>query len=307
MMSQTGSETEINVLGEDGEAILTSEITEYNTQRAKRRCPTSSSEKSTEIETSQFQEIKAMIQQFMSTQNNRLDKLENHIMEIKAQNVKIESSNLEIERSVNFMGDQLSVLENKITTIEKERQKLVFQVATLETKQQLFERNLAKTSIEMRNTPKIPYENKENLFSMVMSLAKNLNMELQFSDIRDVYRLPSKKDSITSSVIIEFTNTLMKSRLLNKIKDYNSRNTTNKLNSTHIGLKVPKTAIYVCELLTQDAKKLYYQARTFAKNQHYEFCWTSEGQILLRQAKNSPYIVVKNEAQLTGLIPPNVS
>lgn len=93
--------------------------------------------------------------------------------------------------------------------------------------------------------PKYHKKIKNGLFTFVQHLSKQLEVDIQLSDIRDVSLLPSKRDSKTSNISIEFSNTLLKSNFLMSAKLFNSKNAGNKINSTHLSLAVPPTPVHI--------------------------------------------------------------
>lgn len=241
----------------------------------------------------------------MATQSERLDKLELHILDIKGQTSNIESTNSDIEKSMTFMSEQIASIESQITKLERDRNTMATELSAIQGKIDSFDRYIAKTSIEIRNIPKKTRETKDMLYNTVEQLAKFLNLDLVPSDVRDVTRMPSKKDQKTATILVEFSNTLIKSRYLASAKDFNKKNSDNKLNNTHLGFAEPKAPIFIDELLTPAAKKLFYLTRTFIKQSNrYNFCWTSDGKIFVKENKDTPYFQIKNEDQLIALQSP---
>lgn len=267
------------------------------TQRAKRRCPTSE-EKNDDSLAAFKNEIRDMILNLMSSQNSRMDQLENHIIQIKNSNSKIEETNSGIEKSMSSVTEQLTSLETKITGLEQQRNDMAIKLTALEEKMESYDRSIIKTCVELRNIPKRPNETKNMLFDALLELSKYLQINLQLSDIRDVLRQPSKKESANSTVTVEFTNTLVKSNFLSAVKEYNKQNSNDKLNSTHLGIKAPKTPSYIAEQLTSSSKRLFYLARNYAKTNQYLYCWTSNGRVMLKKDADSQTIVIKTELQL---------
>lgn len=281
------------------EQALTPEFTAVNLiQRSKRR---RSSDEHTDSITELRTDLMNMIKELVSSQNTRLDKLETHILDIKTQYVKIEESNRDIEKSVTYVSDQLTAIEEKISKLESERNKIAEKMCSLEGKIDFIDYNLIKTCVEMRNVPKIRQENKNMLYDLVHRLSKEIGMEIQMSDIRDISRLPSKKESRVSSISVEFTNTLLKNNFLTSVKQFNNKNTSSKINSTHLGLDVPRTPVYIAEQLTPYSKKLFYAARNFCKANAFTFCWTSNGRVLIKKSSDTQYIVIRTEQQLQQL------
>lgn len=261
------------------------------TRGPKRHCP---GDWDAEID-SDFQQT---MHQFMNSQSARLDKLEKHLLELVQQSSSIAKTNSDIEKSLNYMSEQITSVEVKIDALDGERTALVTQMTALEDKIANIDRQLIKTTVEIRDIPKTLAFFKDALFNMVQKLSTSLNLNIQGSDIRDIYRLPSKKEKTTTAIAVEFNNTLQKSNFLKKIKDHNKNNDLKKLSTEHLGYIGTHNAIYVSELLTPATKKLYFIARTFAKNHKYEYCWTSEGRVFLRKNKESQYLIVKDEEQL---------
>lgn len=251
-------------------------------------------------------ELKSLMNKFISSQSKRLDVLENHILDVKTQNTAIDNTNKEIEKSLDHLSDQIKSFELKIDGLEQERSSLATQMRTFEEKIENLERQANKTSLEIRNVPKRGKETKNQLFSMIQFFYKRLNdanteAELKYQEIRDVYRLPSKKESIFSTVVVELQNTQHKADLLKEVKKFNRRQPSEQINSSHLGFEGPPTQIFISEHLTARMKRLHFLARDVAKSANFAHCWTSNGNVYLRKQDGSPYILVKDEQQLNSL------
>lgn len=297
-MTQSRSDTDIIRLCED--ELTPQSSSPHITQRAKR--PRSTSDESpSKYDLDLRNELKEMISEFMSAQNARLLTLEAHIMDLKKQTTKIESSNSDLKSALNNLSDQMFSLESKITGLEKERAEISVQLLNLDQKVDSLERSLIKTCVEIRNVPLRPRESKLDLYTTVSQLTKLLGINIT-SEIRDIsrYRIDKKKNS--SALSIEFANTLAKSKFLDSVKNYNKDNPTEKLNSGSLGFQLKdKMPIFIDEQLTPQARKLFYLARNYAKTQKYEYCWISNGRILMKKTKESSYLVIRNEGQLEKL------
>lgn len=283
----------------DSDAIPSpTNVTQRNTKR-----PRLLDECSLENSSSFKDEIMSMINQFRVSQNNRLDKLEEYMISIQEQNKSIQKTNSEIENSVSHLTRNVKTVEDKIDQLEHERKQLHSHICALEDKLDSMEISSLKTFTEIRNVPKIQNEKKPDLFGYVMNLSKTVNyLALTKTDIRDVARMPSKKDSSSSSVTIEFTNTLTKLSFLEAVKKYNqSKQQPEQLNSNNMGIQNSKQPIYISELLTAKMKRLLFLTRDFAKTAEYKYVWSSNGQIYLRKGEGKPYIRVKNEVHLNEL------
>lgn len=100
--------------------------------------------------------------------------------------------------------------------------------------------------------------------------------------IRDVLRLNADKGG-SRPIIVDFSSVVLKERTLTSVKKHNQANKSHKLNTSHLELDGRPQPIYLTECLTQKARRLFYLAREFCKQNSYQFCWTTHGKIFLRQ------------------------
>ncbi|KAJ8722981.1 hypothetical protein PYW07_004161 [Mythimna separata] len=147
-MNQSRSETDLIKLCEDEQSHDLS--SPHITQRAKKRAFSSSgkklgkSEKS--VEEIDFRtELRDMMNQFIASQNARLETLEAHILELKLHCAKIETSNNGMASSLNGLSDQITSLESKITGLDRQRAEMCSHLSALDEKIDTLERNMIKT------------------------------------------------------------------------------------------------------------------------------------------------------------------
>lgn len=235
------------------------------------------------------------ILQLITRQNSRLDDLEGHIREIKSQSSAIQSTNSDIVKSVDHVTQQLTLMQLKIDGLETKRQDMCTQVHKLENKIDYLEKSTVKTSVEIRQVPKQAKENKEGLYKVLQNLTSSLGLSLGINEIRDVYRQPSKVADTKSTIVVEFSNTLKKSNFLNSAR---IRNKSTRLSTKDLGIGGVDDPIYISEHLTSKSRHLYFHGREVAKSCQLAFCWTSNGQVLIREEEGSAPVVVKSEEQL---------
>lgn len=151
--------------------------------------------------------------------------------------------------------------------------------------------------------PEKEAESKQDLLEMVVTLSENIDCKISKSDIKDIYRVRSKRPEQKNTPIIVATGSvLLKSDILKMAKSFNIRNKS-KLCAKHLGLKShADTPIFLSENLTQKASRLYYLARDLAKSKGYKFVWTSYGKIYVRKAEQSPIVLIKSEQQVHTLL-----
>lgn len=233
---------------------------------------------------------------FTSKQNERMRAIERQLFEVKTHTLTIS----DIEKSLNNLSGQLTDMQNKIDKLEGDRKEIKNQIHEIEDRIDSSERAARKTCIEIRSVPKTQGERKDDLFNMVKKLLSHLNVEHSPGDLRDVYRIPNKLNNNISTLIVEFSSTLLKGAVLNSAKKHNTRDSA-KLNTRHLGLDVSPTLLYISEHLTPKSRRLHYLARDFARTQNFAFCWTSQGAIYLRKCEGTPHILIKTEAQLEAM------
>ncbi|KAJ8707824.1 hypothetical protein PYW07_011501 [Mythimna separata] len=296
-MNQSRSETDLIKLCEDEQSHDLS--SPHITQRAKKRAFSPCAKKlGKSVEEIDYRtELRDMMNQFIASQNARLETLEAHILELKQHCTKIETSNNGMASSLNGLSDQITSLESKITGLDRQRAEMCSHLSALDEKIDTLERNMIKTCVEIRNVPLRQTETKQDLYGSVAVLSNCLGIDTK-SDIRDISRYRIDKKSNSSALILEFSNTLIKSKFLDSVKSYNKKNPNQKLDSTNLGFTTKVNPIFVAEQLTAQSRKLFYLARNFTRDHKYDYCWISNGRILMKKSRESPYIVIRSEAQL---------
>lgn len=295
--NRSASDSNINLM--DQTAGETSETTNVRNSKRRRNSGEELKDDFNLLKT----ELKEMISELMLSQTERLNTMEGHIKEIITSNQIIRSTNLEIEKAMNYMSDQLAAFEKKISCFDTERLQLRKDIELLEDKVDYLESVSLKTSLELRNVPKRTNESKADLYGTIETLLVHLKQDFSLkTDIRDVRRLPSKKESKISPIQLEVSNTLMKENIIEAVRKFNKdRPKKDKLNASHLGFNDPETPIYISEELSAKMRRLFYLARGVAKSENYKFCWSSNGRIYLRKDTSEPYILIKSEAQLEKL------
>lgn len=237
--------------------------------------------------------MRDMFASFSKEQEKRFDDLQSTILELKEQNV-------ELTLSVDMMSKKYDEFLEKIVRLESERKEDKKTIKELEERIESMERKTRATGIEIRNIPKNQGENKDELCKTVQKVLKSLDIDVQANEIRDTFRMKSK-DS-TNPIVAEFTSVLIKDRVLRGVKDFNkNKSNKDKLNTTHIGIPEPTKPIFISETLTNKTQRLYYLARQFQKAHEYDFCWTSQGMVYLREKEKLPQIRILSEADLEAL------
>lgn len=236
------------------------------------------------------EEFAELFSKWSADQNTKFSVLLTSMNVLKEQNV-------DILKSIEFMSHKYDEAIKKLEVLEADRNTDRQHINFLENKIEAMERSLNKSTIELRNVPKNPTETKKDLTSIVQNLGEALNIPIQHSDLRDVFRINTKSQQ-NKPIIAELSNTMLRDNILKSIKSYNNQNRDSKFNTSNLKIDGPVKPVYVAEKLTYQAKKIYAVAREFAKSQNIAFCWISHGIVYLRKLEGSPAVRINCESDL---------
>lgn len=235
--------------------------------------------------------MKEMFSVFTMEQDKKLSVLQTSINDIKLQNN-------EIVKSLEFLSSRYEELREKVDVLERDRSQNRTYIDSLENKIEVLERKSRNNSIEIRNVPKlVKTESRQNLRDTIKKISSVLSVNVEDVDIRDIFRVNTRKDK-DKPIVVDFTTTKKREDLLQGLRAFNRINRSSKLNTTQIGIRGVTEPIYISEYLTFRAKKLHHLARDFAKANKYDFCWTQNGTVLLRKKEGTPTIRIDSESDL---------
>lgn len=247
-------------------------------------------------------EIKQILLEWKSDQDKTLSRLVSDMSELKTQCNQIQKSNLEIEKAMEFMNDKYEDMRNHIDELNKERKEDKQLISNLEKQIHCLQLKSRPATIEIRNIANREKENTSDLTAVVTEVGKALSLTIQPSDLRDVFRLPSRPEK-TGTIVAEFSTVQLKNNILEGARNFNkSRQVSEKLNTQHIGLSGEKKPIYVDEHLPPTTRKLFYQSRQFAKQNGFNFCWNSNGKIYIRKETDTKKYLIKSEQCLIDIL-----
>lgn len=248
------------------------------------------------VEFSAFkEEMKTLIYSMMASNSEEIKKIAPTLADIQ-------QSNRNIENSIAFLTSQNEEYKRKIEKLETQAQEDKKYITILEDKIEDLQKGMRKTSFEIKNVPRKDNETKEDLLDMVTCLSKNISCEINRSEIRDIYRVRSRKEEQRNTpIIIETMSTITKNNFLKMSKSFNIKNKT-KICAKHLGLRNEvDTPVFISENLTAKSSRLYFLGRELTKSKLYKYCWTSYGKVYVRKDDNSRVILISNEAQIQKL------
>lgn len=268
----------------------------------KRKKRPRSEEKKTSGRATLKDELLSMLNNWKEEQNKTLSKLCSDIADVKKQNASIQKTNADMEKALDFMSKQYEDMKDKLLNMEREKNEHLNYIAALECKMDDMEKKLKFTVVEFRNMPsnqQAKHETPLELCELVEKTCNVLNVLIQPSEIKDIYRIKNKSGA--STVITEFTTVLTKNKVLYAAKEFNRNNSSNKLSTTSIGLPGAALPVYVAESLTKKDRILFAMARERSKTLEYKYCWTNKGRIYMRKTDGSLRVEIRTDADLIAL------
>lgn len=230
-------------------------------------------------------DMRKMFEDFKNEQDMKYDKLCATVEELRS--------------PIDFLANRFDLLQTKVTQLDKDRQENLEYIKSLEEKVDSFERYHRSTCIELRNIPVQQGETKANLVSAVEKIGKTLKIEIPPNQIRDVYRIKTRNPAV-KTIILDLNSVLLKEQIINMNRNFHKGGS--KLTTEHLKITGAAVPIFISENLSPKMKKLFFQAREFAKANNYRYCWVSHGKIFLRKSDNGPLIRIMQETDLSNLL-----
>ncbi|KAG7312863.1 hypothetical protein JYU34_001244 [Plutella xylostella] len=239
-----------------------------------------------------LQQMKSLFDTFEAQQNLKLEKIIQSTQTIKDQNT-------EIQTSIEFLSSKYDDAMERILTLEQKNKAYETKIGNLESKIEQLERNSRSSMIEIRNIPKQTPENKTALRTLVKKVGEIIEQPVSDSDIQDVYRIKSKKES-SNHIVVNFTTTTCKDGFIGNCRSFNKANKEKKLSTSHLKLSGPSKPIFIDESLTSYGRRLAFLARQLAHENHYS-TWTSYGKVYIRKTTDSPAVRIDSEQDLNQI------
>lgn len=214
----------------------------------------------------------------------------------------------ELKSSVEFnsgkqddFDSQLKKLENTISEIKNSNQDVAdlrSQVAELKqeiNQQKQWDRLL---NLEVSN---VPESKNEDLFDIVIKIAKHAGVQLKPQDIVHATRVQPFQQNSTriKSIVFKLTKRIYKDNIIAGLRT--SKGVTTRDISLSGDNPNDSKKIFVSEHLTVENKMLHKKCRDAQKAREYQFLWTKNCKIMMRKDKDSDAIHIREEADLRKL------
>lgn len=199
--------------------------------------------------------------------------------------------------------EDLKSNKKNIISLEAENNSLKGTVAELNSRLTRMEQYSRANNLELQN---VPEHKSENLFSVVKQIARITDCKIEDTEIQTCTRIAKLNNDSKRprSIVIKFNTQRSRDSFLASALKFNkkAKSTTDKLNTSHLGLGGDKKPVFVVEHLSPAQKSLHAEARTKAKELGYRFVWVRGGRIYMRKTETSEYKVIKHSQDLLELV-----
>lgn len=254
------------------------------TQRSKR--PRSESSNANDLEDFKT-EIREMLTKWKSDQDASLKtfmfKITQELSELKLQNEKLQNVKIEMQESASLINEKYEEVKSRLDKLENERSEHRKYINKLEIQLKDIQESRRSAVIELRNIAPTEKEDNSHLIKTFVGACTALEVPVEQSEIRDIYRLQGKQGP-SKQIIVELHSVTKKNNILSALRDFNKgKSNTEKLNSGHLGLTGERFPIYIADRPPASVRQLFYEARKFSKSHGYQYCWLSNDKIFLRK------------------------
>ncbi|KOB52104.1 Zinc finger DNA binding protein [Operophtera brumata] len=225
-----------------------------------------------------MKEMRQMFKVFREEQDKRSDRLCSAVEDIRL--------------TVDFLAVKYEVLQERVDKLEVNRQADRQYIMALEERLDNHDRSLRSTCLEIRNIPATTSETKASLLDTFINTSKVLKVPVERNDVKDIFRIITKNPA-QKTIIVDLASVLLKEKVVSMFRQFNKG--TTRLNTEHLRISGTPIPIFISENLSAKMKKLFYQAREFAKENDFKFCWVTHGKIFLRKRENGPLVRIANE------------
>lgn len=213
-----------------------------------------------------------------------------------------------MEKSMAFMNHQYEDLLKEYTAskenmkeLQRENSEMKVCINDLTSRMNQLEQQSRADNVEIQC---LPEKKQENLIEIVSQLSKVVGSGILDRDIKHCTRVAKQNasNSRPRAVVVQLASPRSRDQFLAATIKFNKSNPDNKLNTTHLGYRGPKSPIYITEHLSTTNKALHAAARLKAKEIGYQFVWVRGGRIFMRKAQESEHILIRNKDTLNKLV-----
>lgn len=221
---------------------------------------------------------------------NQLRNIQGEISEFK---VSFEFFNEHFEEFKNRFHEKDTIIEQ----LRHDNENLQQSVTELTTRLSIVEQNMRDSNVEING---IPEDKSENLITTLKKIADVTSCDIGDNDIMQITRVAklNKENNRPRTVVAKLRSPRQRDNLLAAVGVFNKKQSSDKLNSNHLGIAGNPVPIFVSEHLCPSSKQLHAATRKLAKELSYKFVWIRNGRILVRKDIYSKPIHIRSHESL---------
>lgn len=244
----------------------------------------------------QMMQILTEIQQKIT----KIDKIEEKVIKINEDTSKID----DLKSSVDFLSakydEVLLRLEKQdvlVKSMSKELKEVSVKLAQRDSEveeltarvHQLEQSRLAM-NVEIHG---LPATAGENTMELADKLAKVIGAPPAASCVEDCYRIPNNPNNMRKQNVPPIFVVKFKSNDARRL--WFDRKKTRNLTVANVLGGDNNNKIFICEQLTPDLKRLFFNVRSAAKERNVKFVWVKDGKILVRKSEDTGTARIRSE------------
>ena len=246
------------------------------------------------------------------------EKLEEKLVPLNQTVMELREAVDEVVKHSKFIDDRYDELFRQIKTSNEESKALLLEnkvlkktLQELEQKhttllQEINEKNQydRRECLEIRGIPQPDDGSSESTDQIVKDIGKLVDVDITDQDISVSHRLPQRKQMSYGKmprrnvgpppIIVKFTRRTIKERL------YGARRKLSESTTSDLGY-FEENKIYLAESLTEINRELFRACLSVKKEPKFNYIWTYNGRIFLRENRESSVIHIKSKDDLDQL------
>ncbi|XP_075990099.1 uncharacterized protein LOC142985735 [Anticarsia gemmatalis] len=199
----------------------------------------------------------------------------------------------DLKSLISKKDETMSRLEQENCTLQSEINGLKSRLYNME--------NISRSrNIELQSVPESQSENVLQLFKRLCSIIGVKMDDTNILACRRVAKMNAKSNR-PRNILVTLSSQNLRDLVLSSTTRFNksqSKDHTQMLNSSHLGISGEKTRIYITEHLSPECKHLYSETRRVAKEKEYKYVWVKFGKIYVRKNDECEAIQIKNVERL---------
>lgn len=233
----------------------------------------------TEISDISKKDIQEIREMFTTIQKELSDlrEIRNEITELKRSVEYMSNEYDKFTKNLKEQNSEMNNLKRCVSELKRENNLKNTEIAQLKDSLVSLDQYIRNRNVEVTG---VVEEENEDLKSVIVSIAKEVCVEICPSEIDVIHRVPSANKNLPKPIVVQFTNRQKRDAFLAKRQLII---TNAKISGTKLAQKV-----YINEHLSPYFKLLLKQTKVRARDAKYKYVWFRNGKILVRKDDGAP-------------------